>query len=63
VLFFIAGVITPVQQATARTQCKNNLKSIGLTLRNYHDTCGRFPLATVSKDADPFDGPHRQGAD
>jgi prepilin-type N-terminal cleavage/methylation domain-containing protein/prepilin-type processing-associated H-X9-DG protein len=43
--------IQAAREAARRTQCRNNLKNIGLAIHNFHDTYNFFPMGGTEPEA------------
>ncbi len=50
--------VQAAREASRLTQCKNNLRQLGLALQNHHGALGNFPAGVVASDDDFRSGKH-----
>lgn len=62
IITILLAIFLPAVQsartASRRTQCRNNLKYLGLALHNYHDFFRTFPPGWVAQNDAPESGPY-----
>jgi len=50
--------VQQAREAARRTQCKNNLKQLGLAVHNFEDTYGKMPYGMLRRDGNGFGHPN-----
>jgi hypothetical protein len=56
-LAILVPAVQKARESARQTQCRNNLKQLGISLLNYHDTYGMFPMGAMHSGPNPGGAP------